>query len=85
MKKLLTAILLLSAHSTFAQSEYKQVHLKTYLNAPTARIDAVTLITNNILKDSAEAQALILAKVILPLAMQQHSPALFDSCLAQDF
>ena len=85
MKDLLTAFLLLSILSSFAQSEYKQVNLKTNLNIPTTRIDSVTLITNNFLKDSAEALALIHAKVILPLAMQQHSAALFDSCLSIEF
>ena len=85
MKDLLTAFLLLSILSSFAQSEYKQVNLKTNLNTPTTRIDSVTLITNNFLKDSAEALALIHAKVILPLAMQQHSAALFDSCLSIEF
>ncbi len=85
MKKLLTAILLLTALSSFGQSEYKLVHIKTDLNTPTARIDTLTLITNNILRDSANAQALIHAKVLLPLAMQKHDAVLFDSVLAKEF
>lgn len=85
MKKLLTAILLLTALSSFGQSEYKLVYIKTDLNTPTARIDTLTLITNNILRDSANAQALIHAKVLLPLAMQKHDAVLFDSVLAKEF
>jgi hypothetical protein len=85
MKKLLTAILLLSALSSFAQNEYKLVYIKTDLNTPTARIDTLTLITNNFLRDSDNAQALIHAKVLLPLAMQKHDAVLFDSVLAKDF
>lgn len=85
MKKLLTAILLLTALFSFGQSEYKLVYIKTDLNTPTARIDTLTLITNNILRDSANAQALIHAKVLLPLAMQKHDAVLFDSVLAKEF
>ena len=85
MKKHLTAILLLTALSSFAENEYKLVYIKTDLNTPTARIDTLTLITNNILRDSVNAQAIIHAKVLLPLAMQKHNTVLFDSVLAKDF
>ena len=61
------------------------VHIRTDLNTPTARIDRVTLITNHSVKDSVNAQQLIHAKVLLPLAMQGHDAILFDSILAKDF
>jgi hypothetical protein len=85
MRKLLIAILLATAFSSFGQKEYKLVHIKTDLNTPTARIDTLTLITDNFLRDSANAQALIHTKVLLPLAMQKHDAVLFDSVLAKDF
>lgn len=71
--------------SQLMQDKYIQVKLKTNLNTPTARIDTLTLITNNIQNDTANAQALIRAKVILPLAMQKHDEVLFDSVLAKEF
>lgn len=85
MKNFLTAILLLISFSSFGQNEYKTVHIKTDLNTPTARIDTLTLITNNFLRDSANAMALIHVKVLLPLAMQKHDAVLFDNVLAKDF
>ena len=85
MKKLATILLVLTASLSCAQGKYLAVDIKTDLHTPTARIDTVTLITNNLSKDSANAQALIHAKVLLPLAMQQHSQVLFDSVLATGF
>ena len=85
MKKLLTAIIFTSTLSAFGQSIDKLVQIKTDLNKPTARIDNLTLITSEFLKDSANAQELIQTKVLLPLAMQKHDSVLFDSVLAKDF
>lgn len=85
MKNILTTVLLMTALLCRGQSEYKLFHIKTDLKTPTARIDTLTLITNNFLRDSANAQELIHTKVLLPLAMQKHDAALFDSVLSKDF
>lgn len=65
--------------------KYIQVNFKVDLNTPTVGINNFTLITNDLQRDSSNAQAIIRAKVILPLAMQKHDSTLFDSVLAKDF
>ncbi|MEO6252784.1 MAG: nuclear transport factor 2 family protein [Ferruginibacter sp.] len=65
--------------------KYIQVNYKIDLNTPTVGITNYTLITNDLQRDSLNAREIIKAKVILPLAMQKHDAALFDSVLAKDF
>ena len=65
--------------------QYIQVGFKVNLNTPTVGIDNYTLITNDLQRDSSDAQAIIRAKVILPLAMQKHDESLFDSVLSKNF
>ncbi len=62
-----------------------QVDFKVNLNTPTVGINHFTLITNDLQRDSANAQAILRAKVILPLAMQRHDESLFESVLSKDF
>lgn len=65
--------------------KYSQVNYKIDLHTPTVGITNYTLISNNLARDSSMAREIIQAKVILPLAMQKHDAALFDSILARDF
>ncbi len=85
MKFYFTAICFIVAFAIFGQRIEKIVLVKTELNTPTARIDTIRLITSDFLKDSAKAQELIHAKVLLPLAMQKHDAILFDSILSKYF
>ena len=85
MKHFLLVCITLLLLPSWGVAQHQMVHLKTDLNTPTARIDTVTLITDDLKRDSANAQALIRAKVILPLAMQRHDRVLFDRVLAKDF
>ena len=64
---------------------YIQLKFNIDVNAPTVGIHTYTLLTNNPGKDSIEAREILQAKVLLPLAMQKHDAALFDSILASDF
>ncbi|MEP7107778.1 MAG: nuclear transport factor 2 family protein [Ferruginibacter sp.] len=66
-------------------NKYVQVNYKIDLKTPTVGITNYTLITNDLQRDSSNAREIIKAKVILPLAMQKHDAALFDSILAKDF
>jgi hypothetical protein len=68
-----------------ADKKYVQVTRKVKNIHPTVRIAEYNLITDDIDRDSAEADALIQEKFILPLAMQKHDPSLFDSSLTNDF
>jgi ketosteroid isomerase-like protein len=65
--------------------KFIQINRKVNDNTPTVEITNYNLITNNFQRDSAEAEAIIKAKVILPLAMQKHDASLFDSALTEDF
>lgn len=68
-----------------AIKKYSQTNFKIDLHAPTVGITNYTLISNDLARDSTNAREIIQAKVILPLAMQRHDAALFDSVLAKDF
>lgn len=74
-----------SVKSTSNNSADIQVKFNIDVNAPTVGIRNYTLITNNLEKDSIDAREIIKAKVLLPLAMQKHDAALFDSVLASGF
>lgn len=74
-----------SVKSTSTHREDIQVKFNIDVNAPTVGIRNYTLITNNLEKDSIDARAIMKAKVFLPLAMQKHDAALFDSVLASGF
>lgn len=65
--------------------KYIQVTRKIDNNIPSIGISNYNLITDDLGRDSTESDALIRAKVIIPLAMQKHDAALFDSVLAKDF
>lgn len=65
--------------------KYRQVKLETDAATPTVGIYSYTLISNNLQKDSIDANEIIRAKVLLPLAMQRHDAVLFDSVLASNF
>lgn len=85
MKNALLSLLALIIFPALGIAQQQLAHLKTDLQTPTARIPTVALITDHLKRDSADAQALIHAKVILPLAMQRHDRELFESILAKDF
>lgn len=70
---------------TAASKKFSQIKIKTDYNTPTVGIDSFTLITNNPEAQMEDAKAIMRAKVIMPLAMQKHDAALFDSILAKDF
>lgn len=67
------------------EKKYVQVKFNIDVNVATVGIHNYTLISNNLEKDSIEAREIIKAKVLLPLAMQKHDAALFDSTLASNF
>ena len=66
-------------------SQYVQLKFNIDVKTPTVGITNYTVITNNPGKDTTAAREIILAKVLLPLAMQKHDAALFDSVLASGF
>ena len=70
---------------TAASKKFSQIKIKADYNTPTVGIDSFNLITNNPEAQMEDAKAIMRAKVILPLAMQKHDAALFDSILAKDF
>ena len=65
--------------------KFIQVKFTIDLHTPTVVISNYTLITNDLQNDSTKAKEIIKAKVMLPLAMQQHDLKLFDSILTKDF
>lgn len=70
---------------TAESKKYIQVARKIDNNITSIGINNYTLITDDIGRDSTKADDIIRARVILPLAMQKHDAALFDSILAKDF
>lgn len=48
-------------------------------------INAYNLITDNLGKDTTEADALLRRKILHPLAMQKHDSAIFEDLIANDF
>jgi hypothetical protein len=74
-----------SKNQNESEKKYIQVNIKVDLKTPTVGIKSFTLITNDLQRDISNAQVIIQAKVMLPLAMQKHDETLFDSVLSKDF
>ncbi len=70
---------------TVASKKFSQIKIKADYIIPTVGIDSFTLITNLPEDQIEDAKAIMRAKVIIPLAMQKHDAALFDSVLAKNF
>jgi ketosteroid isomerase-like protein len=70
---------------TAENKKFIQVTRRIDNSIPSIGISNYTLITDDLGRDTADADAILLAKVIIPLAMQKHDVALFDSILAKDF
>ena len=85
IRHLLIACLISIALTGICQGTKTLTYLLADIHTPTARIDSIALITDDFRHDSARAQDLIKAKVLLPLAMQQHDAALFNRVLASDY
>ena len=74
-----------STKDTVVNKKFSQIKIKADYKTPTVGIDSFTLITNDPEAQIEDAKAIMRAKVIMPLAMQKHDAALFDSILAKDF
>ena len=70
---------------TGESKKYIQVTRKIDNNIRSIGMDNYNLITDDLGRDSTEADAVMRAKVIVPLAMQKHNAVSFDSILAKDF
>jgi len=64
---------------------FSQVPLKVNYAIPTVGISEYTLITDNLEAHRKDAEAIMLRKKDMPLAMQRHDASLFNSWLARDF
>ena len=67
------------------RKEYFQVKRRVENKMPNIGISNYNLITDDLGRDSTEADALMRTKIFVPLAMQKHDAVLFDSILARDF
>ncbi len=65
--------------------KFSQVPLKVDYVIPTVGISNYTLITDDLESHRKDAEAIMLRKKDMPLAMQKHDAALFDSFLARNF
>ena len=65
--------------------KFSQVPLKVDYVLPTVGISSYTLITDDLEAHRKDAEAIMLRKKDMPLAMQKHDAALFDSFLARNF
>jgi hypothetical protein len=65
--------------------KFSQVPLKVDYVIPTVGISSYTLITDDLEAHRKDAEAIMLRKKDMPLAMQKHDAALFDSFLARNF
>ena len=64
---------------------FSQVVMKVDYAIPTVGISEYTLITDNLEAHRKDAEAIMLRKKDMPLAMQRHDASLFNSWLARDF
>jgi len=64
---------------------FSQVVLKVDYVIPTVGISEYTLITDDLEAHRKDAEAIMLRKKDMPLAVQKHDAALFNSWLARDF
>ncbi len=65
--------------------KFSQVVLKVDYVIPTVGISEYTLITDDLEAQRKDAEAVMRRKKDMPLAMQKHDAALFNSWLARDF
>jgi ketosteroid isomerase-like protein len=65
--------------------KFSQVVLKVNYDVPTVGISEYTLITDDLEARRKDAEAIMLRKKDMPLAVQRHDAALFNSWLARDF
>src|SRR2546425_12350163 len=65
--------------------KFSQVVLKVNYVIPTVGISEYTLITDDLEAQRKDAEAIMLRKKDMPLAVQRHDAALFNSWLARDF
>jgi hypothetical protein len=70
---------------TAAENKFSQIKIIPDYNMPTVKIDSLILITDDSAAHVNDAKAILRAKVIIPLAMQKHDAALFNSVLAKGF
>ena len=64
---------------------FSQVVLKVDYVVPTVGISEYTLITDDLEAHRKDAEAIMLRKKDMPLAVQRHDAALFNSWVARDF
>src|SRR5207244_198626 len=64
---------------------FSQVVVKVNYVVPTVGISEYTLVTDNLEADRKDAEAIMLRKKDMPLAVQKHDARLFDSWLGRDF
>ena len=65
--------------------KFSQVTLKVDYAIPTIGISEYTLITDDVEAHRKDAEAIMLRKKDMPLAMQKHDASLFNSWLARNF
>ena len=65
--------------------KFSQVVLKVNYVIPTVGISEYTLITDDLEAQRKDAEAIMLRKKDMPLAVQRHDAALFNSWCARDF
>lgn len=73
------------AKDTINIRKFSQINIAAEYTTPTVKIDSLKLITPDSAAQASDAKAILRAKVLLPLAMQKHDAALFDSALAREF
>ena len=74
-----------STKQTGTAKRYSQAVLKVDYGIPTVGISNYTLITDDVEAHRKDAEAIMLRKKDMPLAMQKHDASLFNSFLARDF
>jgi Domain of unknown function (DUF4440) len=74
-----------STKETGIAKKYSQAVLKVDYGIPTVGISNYTLITDDVEAHRKDAEAIMLRKKDMPLAMQKHDASLFNSFLARDF
>jgi hypothetical protein len=74
-----------STKQTGTAKKYSQVNLKVDYVIPTVGISNYSLITDDVEAHRKDAEAIMLRKKDMPLAMQKHDASLFNSFLARDF
>ncbi len=70
---------------SFFGKRFSQVVLKVDYVVPTVGISEYTLITNDLEAQRKDAEAIMRRKKDMPLAVQKHDAALFNSWCARDF